>query len=72
MKENIPFPTPSREVDFLGINLIIMQALYGEIINVHLWLQNETYINGETEETLFLNRKLTKILPLLNLFPFHF
>lgn len=41
MKENIPFPTPSREVDFLGIN-----NYAGSI-----WKNHKRKINGEEEET---------------------
>lgn len=41
MEENIPFPTPSRKVDFLGIKL------YGSPLRV---------TNGE-REALFLDRK---------------
>lgn len=42
MKENIPFPTPSREVDFLGINNYYAGSI---------WKNHKRKINGEEEET---------------------
>lgn len=58
MKENIPFPTPLRKVDFLGINLIIMQDLYGKIINVHWGPQKKNKWGGRGNS--FLGRKTTE------------